>query len=283
MRLELAGVTKRFGTLVANDHVSLTVEPGEIHCLLGENGAGKSTLMNVVFGMLRPDEGEVLVDGEVFRPSDSGEAVRRGIGMVHQHFMLVPVFTVAENVVLGFEPTRRTGILDRRRARSEIARLSEEFGLEVDPDATVESLPVGVQQRVEILKALHRDAPLFLVGALAMARHPSSRDGDGPRDAGAPPEATGSAARIAATTFAVVALAEVGDLTQVLVADLAARDGHALSVFAGASVAFVLLSAAGALAGRTLARVVPLVLVRRISAAMLAALAIWSALGAAGA
>ncbi len=126
-------------------------------------------------------------------------------------------------------------------------------------------------------------AALFLVGALAMARHPSSRDGDGPRDAGAPPEATGSAARIAATTFAVVALAEVGDLTQVLVADLAARDGHALSVFAGASVAFVLLSAAGALAGRTLARVVPLVLVRRISAAMLAALAIWSALGAAGA
>ncbi len=163
MRLELAGITKRFGTLVANDHVSLTVEPGEIHCLLGENGAGKSTLMNVVFGMLRPDEGEVLVDGEVFRPSDSGEAVRRGIGMVHQHFMLVPVFTVAENVVLGFEPTRRTGILDRRRARSEIARLSEEFGLEVDPDATVESLPVGVQQRVEILKALHRDAQVLIL------------------------------------------------------------------------------------------------------------------------
>ncbi|MHB1973214.1 MAG: ABC transporter ATP-binding protein [Acidimicrobiales bacterium] len=163
MRLELAGVTKRFGSLVANDHVDLTVEPGEVHCLLGENGAGKSTLMNVLFGMLRPDEGDVLLDGEVFRPADPGEAVRRGIGMVHQHFMLVPVFSVAENVVLGFEPTHRLGVLDRRRARAEIRKLSTEFGLEVDPDATVESLPVGVQQRVEILKALHRDAQVLIL------------------------------------------------------------------------------------------------------------------------
>jgi len=163
MRLELRGVTKRYGPLVANDHVDLTVEPGEIHCLLGENGAGKSTLMNVLFGMARADEGEIRIDGSPVRFADPGEAVAHGIGMVHQHFMLVPVFTVAENVVLGFEPTRALGFLDRRRARADIRRLSEQFGLEVDPDAVVEDLPVGVQQRVEILKALQRDAKLLIL------------------------------------------------------------------------------------------------------------------------
>ncbi len=163
MRLELAGITKRFGSLVANDGVDLVVEPGEIHCLLGENGAGKTTLMNVLFGLLRHDAGEIRVDGETVEFADPGDAVRRGIGMVHQHFMLVPVFTVAENVVLGFEPTRRAGFLDRRRARADVARLSAEFGLEVEPDAVVESLPVGIQQRVEILKALQRDAQLLIL------------------------------------------------------------------------------------------------------------------------
>jgi simple sugar transport system ATP-binding protein len=163
MRLEIAGVTKRFGSLVANDHVDLAVEPGEIHCLLGENGAGKSTLMNVLFGLLHADEGEIRVDGEAVRFSDPGDAVRRGIGMVHQHFMLVPVFTVADNVVLGFEPTHKFGLLDRRKARADIRKLSAEFGLAVEPDALVEDLPVGVQQRVEILKALQRDAQVLIL------------------------------------------------------------------------------------------------------------------------
>ena len=163
MKLELVGITKRFGPLVANDDVNLTVEPGEIHCLLGENGAGKTTLMNVLFGLLRADAGEVRVDGQRVLFADPGDAVRHGIGMVHQHFMLIPVFTVAENVVLGFEPTRALGWLDRRRARAEVRRLSAEFGLEVDPTAVVETLPVGVQQRVEILKALQRDAHLLIL------------------------------------------------------------------------------------------------------------------------
>ena len=163
MRLELSDITKSFGSLVANDDVSLSVEEGEIHCLLGENGAGKSTLMNVLFGLLRPDRGEIRIDGEAVRFNNPGDAVARGIGMVHQHFMLVPVFTVAENVVLGFEPTRRLGFFDRRKANADIRSLSSEYGLEVDPNAVVEELPVGVQQRVEILKALHRDAKLLIL------------------------------------------------------------------------------------------------------------------------
>ncbi len=163
MRLEIVGITKRFGDLVANDDVTITVEPGEIHCLLGENGAGKSTLMNVLFGLLHADAGEIRIDGEALRFADPGDAVRHGIGMVHQHFMLVPVFTVAENVELGFEPTRPLGWLDRRRARADVRRLSAQFGLEVEPEAIVENLPVGVQQRVEILKALQRDAQLLIL------------------------------------------------------------------------------------------------------------------------
>jgi len=163
MRLELRGITKRFGTFTANDAISLTVEPGQIHCLLGENGAGKSTLMNVLFGLLHPDEGEILIDGEPVRFTNSGEAVRRGIGMVHQHFMLVPVFTVAENVVLGFEPTKSFDRLDHQRANEEIIKVSKAFNLEVDPEAVVETLPIGLQQRVEILKALNHDAELLIL------------------------------------------------------------------------------------------------------------------------
>jgi ABC-type uncharacterized transport system ATPase subunit len=163
MQLELRDITKRFGSLTANDHISLKVEPGQIHSLLGENGAGKSTLMNVLFGLLHPDEGEILINGEVVRISDSGDAVRRGIGMVHQHFMLVPVFTVAENVVLGFEPTKSFDRVDYKRATQEIRDLSRQFKLEVDPDAVVENLPVGLQQRVEILKALSHDAELLIL------------------------------------------------------------------------------------------------------------------------
>jgi len=163
MRLELRGITKRFGTFTANDQISITVEPGEIHCLLGENGAGKSTLMNVLFGLLHPDEGEILIDGVVTKFTDSGDAVRRGIGMVHQHFMLVPVFSVAENVVLGFEPTKSLNRVDYKKATEDIRRISKEFDLEVDPDAIVENLPVGLQQRVEILKALSHDAELLIL------------------------------------------------------------------------------------------------------------------------
>lgn len=163
MQLELRGITKRFGSLTANDHISLTVEPGQIHSLLGENGAGKSTLMNVLFGLLSPDEGEILIDGVVAPIHDSGDAVRRGIGMVHQHFMLVPVFTVTENVVLGFEPTKSLDRIDYKRATQEIRELSQRFKLEVDPEAIVENLPVGIQQRVEIIKALSHDAELLIL------------------------------------------------------------------------------------------------------------------------
>ncbi|HEY1826087.1 MAG TPA: ABC transporter ATP-binding protein [Acidimicrobiales bacterium] len=163
MQLELRGITKRFGALTANDRISLKVEPGQIHSLLGENGAGKSTLMNVLFGLLHPDEGEILINGEVVKFHDSGEAVRRGIGMVHQHFMLVPVFTVAENVVLGFEPTKSLNRVNYKKATEDIRNLSRQFKLEVDPNAVIENLPVGLQQRVEILKALSHDAELLIL------------------------------------------------------------------------------------------------------------------------
>ena len=163
MRVELRGITKRFGSFTANDSISITVEPGQIHSLLGENGAGKSTLMNVLFGLLTPDEGEILIDGVPTKFADSGEAVRRGIGMVHQHFMLVPVFSVVENVVLGFEPTKSLNRVDYKKAREEIRRVSKEYNLEVDPDAIVENLPIGLQQRVEILKALSHDAELLIL------------------------------------------------------------------------------------------------------------------------
>jgi ABC-type uncharacterized transport system ATPase subunit len=168
VKLELRGITKRFGSLVANDHIDLTVEPGQIHALLGENGAGKSTLMNILYGLTRPDEGEILIDGRPVSFGRPKDAITAGIGMVHQHFMLVPVFTVAENVVLGDERTRRLGpfgfgLLDRRQARRDVMRVSQQFGLAVDPDALVENLPVGVQQRVEIIKALLRDATLLIL------------------------------------------------------------------------------------------------------------------------
>jgi simple sugar transport system ATP-binding protein len=163
MQLELRAITKRFGSFTACDEISITVEPGQIHSLLGENGAGKSTLMNCLFGLLHPDEGEILIDGVATKFANSGEAVRRGIGMVHQHFMLVPVFSVTENVVLGFEPTKSLNRIDYKRATEDIRRISREYNLEVDPDAIVENLPVGLQQRVEILKALSHDAELLIL------------------------------------------------------------------------------------------------------------------------
>ena len=162
MKLELRGITKRFGSLVANDHIDLTVEPGEIHGLLGENGAGKSTLMNVLYGLYRAEEGEILLDDEVQHFSGPGDAMKAGIGMVHQHFMLIPVFTVAENVMLGHEDTSFGGRLNLEGARAKVREISARFGFDVDPDALVDDLPVGVQQRVEIIKALSRDAKVLV-------------------------------------------------------------------------------------------------------------------------
>ena len=162
MKLELRGITKRFGALVANDHIDLTVEPGEIHCLLGENGAGKSTLMNVLYGLYQADEGEILLDDEVQHFAGPGDAMKAGIGMVHQHFMLIPVFTVAENVMLGHEQTKFGGRLDLAAARAKVREISARFGFDVDPDALVEDLPVGVQQRVEIIKALSQNAKVLV-------------------------------------------------------------------------------------------------------------------------
>lgn len=162
MKLELRGITKRFGALVANDHIDLVVEPGEIHCLLGENGAGKSTLMNVLYGLYQAEEGEILLDDVVQHFSGPGDAMAAGIGMVHQHFMLIPVFSVAENVMLGHEQTRFGGRLDLAAAREQVREISSRFGFDIDPDALVDDLPVGVQQRVEIIKALSRDAKVLV-------------------------------------------------------------------------------------------------------------------------
>ncbi len=162
VELELKGITKRFPGVLANDNVDLTVRSGEILGLLGENGAGKTTLMNVLYGLYSADEGQIIIDGDVRHFESPRDAITAGIGMVHQHFMLVPVFTVAENVVLGVEPANRAGVIDMDRARREVREISTEYGLEVDPDAVIEDLPVGVQQRVEIRKVLFRDAAVIV-------------------------------------------------------------------------------------------------------------------------
>ena len=178
MHLELRGITKRFGSFVANDRIDLTVRPGEIHALLGENGAGKSTLMNVLYGLYRPEEGEILIDGEPAAFSNAADAVAAGIGMVHQHFMLIPVFTVAESVALGFEPINPvTRLLRRKKARGLVKEWSAQFGFDLDPDAKIEDLPVGVQQRVEIVKALARGAELLVLDEPTAVLTPQETDG----------------------------------------------------------------------------------------------------------
>ena len=161
--LELRGITKKFGSVVANDRVDFDVMAGEVHALLGENGAGKSTLMSVLYGLHKPDEGEILVDGKAVEIDSPSDAIKLGIGMVHQHFMLVPVMTVAENIVLGQEPSRRGGVLDLKSARARVRELSDRYGLAVDPGAVIEDVTVGTQQRVEILKALYRNARILVL------------------------------------------------------------------------------------------------------------------------
>ena len=176
MKLELQGMTKRFGPVVANDNIALVVEPGQIHALLGENGAGKSTLMNLLYGLYQPDEGRIVLDGAEQSFSGPGDAMDAGIGMVHQHFMLVPVFSVAENVVLGNEPSTRWGSLDLATARERVREISARFGFDIDPDATIEDLPVGIQQRVEIVKALAREAKVLILDEPTAVLTPQETD-----------------------------------------------------------------------------------------------------------
>jgi general nucleoside transport system ATP-binding protein len=161
--LELRGITKRFPGVVANDGVSFDLEGGEVHALLGENGAGKSTLMNVLYGLYKPDEGEILIDGRPVTWHSPADAIEHGVGMVHQHFMLIPVMTVAENIVLATEPRKDGFLLDYAAAEARVRELSEGFGLAVNPRDRIEEISVGRQQRVEILKALYRGADILIL------------------------------------------------------------------------------------------------------------------------
>jgi simple sugar transport system ATP-binding protein len=161
--LELRGITKQFPGVLANDHIDFDLRRGEVHALLGENGAGKSTLMNVLYGLYKADDGEILVNGRPVALHSPKDAIEHGIGMVHQHFMLIPVMTVAENIVLGIEPSESLLLLDYGAARARVKDLASAFGFAIDPDARVQDITVGQQQRVEILKALHRRADILIL------------------------------------------------------------------------------------------------------------------------
>ena len=176
LALEATGISKTFGSVKANDQVNLEIQKGRIHALLGENGAGKSTLVNILFGLYKADSGIVKVDGE---PVDLGrpkDAIDRGIGMVHQHFQLVPVLTVAENIVLGNEPSNKANVVDIENAKEKVRELAEKYQLEVDTEATVEDLPVGTQQRVEILRSLYRDADILILDEPTAVLTPQETD-----------------------------------------------------------------------------------------------------------
>ncbi len=174
--LELHGITKRFPGVLANDHIDLTLNQGEILALLGENGAGKSTLMNVLYGLYQPDEGEIIVKGKKIKVHSPNDAIAAGVGMVHQHFMLVPVLTVTENVMLGVESLIGGVFLDRKAASSRIQQISKEYGLDVDPDAYIKDLPVGIQQRVEIIKLLYRNADILILDEPTAVLTPQEAD-----------------------------------------------------------------------------------------------------------
>jgi len=174
--LELRSITKSFPSVLANDHIDLTLEEGEVHALLGENGAGKTTLMNILYGLYRQDHGEVVVRGKAIDIRSPNDAIAAGIGMVHQHFMLVPVFTVTENVMLGSEELLAWDFLDRRKAAERIRHISEMYHLEVDPNAYVKDLPVGVQQRVEIIKLLYRQADILILDEPTAVLTPQEAD-----------------------------------------------------------------------------------------------------------
>lgn len=173
--VELRQIVKRFPGVIANDHIDLAVEPGEIRALVGENGAGKTTLMNILYGLYQPDEGELLVRGEPQQFHSPLEAIRAGLGMVHQHFMLFPSLTVAENVIYGNEPTR-AGFVDVKAANARVQQLAAEYGLQVEPTAVVGHLPVGVRQRVEILKTLYRNASILILDEPTAVLTPQERD-----------------------------------------------------------------------------------------------------------
>ncbi len=175
MSLELKGITKTFGSFTANDAIDLKVEKGEIHAILGENGAGKSTLMNVVYGLLQPDSGTISVDEKIVNINEPADALNVGIGMVHQHFMLVPVFTVAENIILGHEQSKR-GLLTMVEAKAKIKKIADEFKFEIDPDALIEEIPVGIQQRVEIIRALMYDAKVLILDEPTAVLTPQETD-----------------------------------------------------------------------------------------------------------
>ncbi|MBM3711210.1 MAG: ABC transporter ATP-binding protein [Actinobacteria bacterium] len=173
--LEIEGVSKSFGSVIANEDISLTVREGEILALLGENGAGKSTLVKAVFGLVKPDSGTIKINGTVMESGDTAAAIASGVGMVHQHFQLVPVMSVTENLILGDEP-KRFGVVNITQARKEALALSEKYGLEVDADAIIEDLPVGMAQRVEILKALRRDVKLLILDEPTAVLTPQETD-----------------------------------------------------------------------------------------------------------
>jgi simple sugar transport system ATP-binding protein len=175
MPLELKGISKNFGNLQANNQIDLKVGKGEIHAILGENGAGKSTLMNIVYGLLQPDSGEIFVDDKSVKILEPADAIKYGIGMVHQHFMLIPVFTVAENIALGREKSK-FGIMSLSEIKAKIKKLSDEFKFDINPDAFIEDLPVGVQQRVEIVKALMYDAKVLILDEPTAVLTPQETD-----------------------------------------------------------------------------------------------------------
>ena len=161
--IQMKNITKKFGDFVANDNINLTVHKGEIHALLGENGAGKSTLMNILYGLYTPTSGEIYINGELTNIENPTVAIEKGIGMVHQHFMLIGTFTVAQNIILGSETTKFMGALNMKKAIKDVEELSKKYGLSVDPMAKIDDISVGMQQRVEILKALYRGADMLIL------------------------------------------------------------------------------------------------------------------------